>query len=187
MTRGMSPESPEKTALKPSSSPPRTASQEESVLHRHLLSNEIDLLLDGEAGFGVAPLRAHVDDCTECRAQLDEARVVADALERLPHFAPHIGFADRVLSQVQVVEPWHVAALETARRCVPESRPLRVLVVAGAAVSSFAVSASAVWIAMSAELTFGSASVATGRVRAALIDGAGQALETAFGSGAARA
>jgi len=157
------------------------------VPHRHLHSNEIDLLLDGEAGFGVAPLRAHVDDCTECRAQLDEARVVADALERLPHFAPHLGFADRVLSQVQVVEPWHVAALETARRFVPESRPVRVLVVAGAAVSSFAVSASAVWIAMSAELTFDSASVVTGRMRAALMDGAGQALETALGSGVADA
>ena len=155
--------------------------------HRHLLSNEIDLLLDGEAGFGVAPLRAHVDDCAECRTQLDEARVVADALERVPHFAPRLGFTDRVLSQVQVVEPWHVAALDSARRFVPESRPLRVLVVAAAAVSSFAVSASAVWIAMSAELTFGSASVVTGRVRAALIDGAGQALETAFGSGAADA
>ena len=155
--------------------------------HRHLLSNEIDLLLDGEAGFGVAPLRAHVDDCAECRAQLDEARVVADALERLPHFAPHTGFADRVLTHVQVVEPWHVAALETARRFVPESRPLRVLVIAGAAVSSVVVSASAVWIAISAELTFGSASLVTGRVRAALIDGAGLVLEAALGSGAADA
>jgi len=157
------------------------------VQHRHLLSNEIDLLLDGEAGFGVAPLRAHVDDCAECRAQLDEARVVADALERLPHFAPHTGFADRVLSQVQVVEPWHVAALETSRRFVPESRPLRALAFAGAAVTSVAVSASAVWIAISAELTFGSASVVTGRMRDALVSGGGQVLETALGSGAADA
>lgn len=155
--------------------------------HRHLLSNEIDLLLDGETGFGVAPLRAHVDECSDCRALLDEARIVADALERLPHFAPRLGFADRVMSQVQVVEPWHVAALETARRFVPESRPLRALALAGAAVTSVAVSASAVWIALSAELTFGSASVVTGRLRSALVSGAGQALETALGSGAADA
>lgn len=155
--------------------------------HRHLMSNEIDLLLDGESGFGVTPLRAHVDECAGCRLLLDEARVVADALERLPHFAPRTGFADRVMSRVQVVEPWHVAAVESARRLVPESRPLRVLALAGAAVMSVVVSASAVWIALSAELTFGSASVVTGRMRTALVGGAAQALEAALGSGAADA
>lgn len=153
--------------------------------HRHLLSNEIDLLLDGEAGFGVAPLRAHVDGCADCRTRLDEARVVADALERLPHFAPRSGFSDRVLSQVQIVEPWHVAALDTARRFVPESRPLRALAVAGVALSSVVISAGAVWIALSAKLTFGSATVVTGRLRTAVVSGAQQGLESAFGTGAA--
>ena len=28
--------------------------------HRHLLPNEIDLLVDGDTGFGVQPLREHV-------------------------------------------------------------------------------------------------------------------------------
>ncbi len=155
--------------------------------HRHLLSNEIDLLLDGEAGFGVAPLRAHVDECADCRARLEEARVVADALERLPHLAPRPDFADRVLTRVQIVEPWHVAAVDTARRFVPESRPLRALVFAGASVASVAVSASAVWIAFSANLTLGSATVVTGRVRSALVYGAQQGFESAFGAGAADA
>ena len=155
--------------------------------HRHLLPNEIDLLLDGEVGFGVAPLRAHVDECPECRARLDEARVVADALERLPHFAPRVAFADRVMSQVQVIEPWHVAALDTARRFVPESRPLRILAVAGAGIASVTVSASAVWIAFSTDLTFQSASFVAGRARQALLHGAAQVVETALGSGAADA
>ncbi len=155
--------------------------------HRHLLSNEIDLLLDGEAGFGVAPLRAHVDDCAECLARLDEAQGVADALERLPHFAPHAGFADRVLSQVQIVEPWHVAALATARRVVPESRPLRVLAVAGAGVASVTISASAAWIALSTDLTMGSATVLTGRLRDVIMDAATQGLELLLGSAAADA
>lgn len=155
--------------------------------HRHLLSNEIDLLLDGEAGFGVAPLRAHVDGCDDCRARLDEARVVADALERLPHFAPRTGFSDRVLSQVHIVEPWHVAALDTAQRFVPDSRPLRMLALAGVGVSSIAISASAVWIALSANVTFGSATVVAGRVRGAIVHGARLAVESAFGSGAADA
>lgn len=155
--------------------------------HRHLLPNEIDLLLDGEVGFGVAPLRSHVDACAECHARLDEARVVANALERLPHFAPHIGFADRIMSRVQVIEPWHVAALDTVRRFVPESRPLRALALAGAGVASLTISASAVWIAFSTDLTFQSASFVTGRLREALVNAGTQAVETALGSGAAEA
>ncbi len=153
--------------------------------HRHLLSNEIDLLLDGEAGFGVALLRTHVDDCHDCRARLDEARVVADALERLPHLAPRTGFADRVLSQVQIVEPWHVAALDSARRFVPESRLLRVLALSSVGLSSVAISASAVWIALSANLTVGSATVVTGRVRTALVAGMQQGLDAVLGASAA--
>jgi hypothetical protein len=157
------------------------------VQHRHLLPNEIDLLLDGEVGFGVAPLRAHVDDCAECRARLDEARMVADALELLPHFVPRSGFADRVMAQVHVVEPWHVAALATARRFVPESRPLRALALAGAGMASVVISASAVWLAFSADLGFKSASFIASRARGALVDAAGRVFETAFGSGAADA
>jgi hypothetical protein len=157
------------------------------VQHRHLLSNEIDLLLDGEAGFGVAPLRAHVDACPDCRARLDEARVVADALERLPHLAPRTGFADRVLSRVQIVEPWHVAALNSARRIVPESRPLRAVALATMGLASVAISASAVWIALSANLTVGSATVVTGRMRTAMVAGVQQALEAVLGASATQA
>jgi hypothetical protein len=157
------------------------------VQHRHLLSNEIDLLLDGEAGFGVAPLRAHVDACADCRARLDEAQLVADALERLPHLAPRIGFADRVLSQVQIVEPWHVAARRTAERFVPESRPLRVVALATAGLTSVAISASAVWIALSANLTVGSATVVTGRARTAVVSTLQQGLEALLGTNAAQA
>lgn len=155
--------------------------------HRHLLSNEIDLLLDGEAGFGVAPLRAHVDACADCRARLDEARVVADALERLPHLVPRTGFADRVLSRVQIVEPWHVAALNSARRFVPESRPLRVVALATMGLTSVAISASAVWIALSANLTVGSATIVTGRMRTALVAVIQQGLEAVLGASAAQA
>ena len=157
------------------------------MLQRHLLSNELDLLLDDEVGFGVAQLRTHVDECAECQERLEQARVVTDALERLPHFTPKVGFADRVMSQVQVIEPWQVAVLDTARRFVPESRPLRALALAGAGVASLTVSASAVWIAFSANLTFQSATFVTGRLREALLNGGAQAVEAALGSGAAGA
>ena len=93
--------------------------------HRHLLPNEIDLLVDGEAGFGVAPLRAHVAECDECRARLDDARIVVDALESLPHFAPDSRLADRVMAQVPVFVPAHVAARDSVTRWLPQSGPAR--------------------------------------------------------------
>jgi hypothetical protein len=93
--------------------------------HRHLLPNEIDLLVDGEAGFGVAPLRAHIDECGECRALVEDARIVVDALEALPHFAPDSRLADRVMSQVPVFVPAHVAARDSVSRWLPEAGPAR--------------------------------------------------------------
>ena len=93
--------------------------------HRHLLPNEIDLLVDGEAGFGVAPLRAHVTECDDCRARLDDARIVVDALEYLPHFAPDSRLADRVMAQVPVFVPAHVAARDSVTRWLPQSAPAR--------------------------------------------------------------
>lgn len=96
------------------------------MINRHLLPEEIDLLVDGDVGFGVAPLRAHVRQCAECRAKVDEALVVVNALEELPHIAPSSLFADRVMSDVQVFQPWHVAARDTITRFVPRSLPARV-------------------------------------------------------------
>ncbi|MEO5815366.1 MAG: hypothetical protein ABIT20_08815 [Gemmatimonadaceae bacterium] len=93
--------------------------------HRHLLPNEIDLLVDGEAGFGVAPLRAHIDECAECREQVEDARVVVDALEALPHFAPDSRLADRVMAQVPVFVPAHVAARDSVSRWLPQAGPAR--------------------------------------------------------------
>lgn len=101
--------------------------------HRHLLPNEIDLLLDGDVGFGMAPLRAHLASCERCSAELEDARAVVDALDHLPHFAPAPQFADRVMARTQIFQPWHVAALDTARRAIPASGPARVLVGAAAA------------------------------------------------------
>ena len=86
------------------------------MLDRHLRSDEIDLLLDGEEGFGVTPLRAHVRSCIQCRMDLDRAREVVLLLDGLPDFAPSTAFADKVMSQVQVFEPWHAAALNTASK-----------------------------------------------------------------------
>jgi hypothetical protein len=149
--------------------------------HRHLLPNEIDLLLDGEAGFGVTPLRAHVDECLACRARFADAQLVVDALEDLPQFAPKARFADRVMAEVQVIEPWYAAAMDVGRRLVPQSAPLRVLTVATASVVAATASAGAVWLALHADAALYGLGLAADRLSAALVTGAGAVVRDTLG------
>jgi hypothetical protein len=140
---------------------------------RHLLPNEIDLLVDGDAGFGVAPLRAHLAECTECRARVDELRAVVHAMDALPHFAPRARFADDVMAQVQVIEPWHVALAESARRLVPASAPLRLLAATGAGIAAITISGSALWLAFRADLATWVLNILLDRGRSTVLTGAG--------------
>lgn len=119
---------------------------------RHLRPDEIELLLDGEEGFGVAPLRAHVRRCASCDAELDKARELMVALDSLPDFAPSPAFADRVMSQVQVFEPWHAAALNTAQQFVPATRPARMAAGVGVAVSAGLLTAAGTWAVARADI-----------------------------------
>lgn len=157
------------------------------MTHRHLLPHEIDLLVDGDAGFGVAPLRAHLAECDDCRARVDELRVVAEALDALPHFAPRPQFADGIMAKVQVIEPWHVALVETGRRAVPVSTPMRVLAGVGAGVAAVTISAGAVWLGFRADLATWAFNLFLDRGRDAVLTGAGQVAADALGSGGATA
>jgi hypothetical protein len=124
------------------------------MAHRHLLPNEIDLLVDGEAGFGVAELRAHVAECAECAARLVDARLVAVALEVLPHFAPDSRLGDRVMAHVPVFVPAHVAARDTVRRWLPRSGRARIAAsVLGSAVAG-AFTVALAWLAMRGDAVF---------------------------------
>lgn len=150
--------------------------------HRHLLPTEIDLLLDGEEGFGVAPLKAHVRACAECQGRLEEARFVADALEELPRFAPSFVFADHVMAQVPVFVPWHTAARDSVRRWVPQSRPARVaaLVLAGSVAS--VLTAAILWLATQTDLLVFASGIAGSRLRDAVVVAGQDALVGLFGS-----
>jgi anti-sigma factor RsiW len=117
------------------------------VNHRHLLPNEIDLLVDGEAGFGVAPLRAHLDECGECRTRYEDERVIVDALESLPHFAPDARLADRVMAQVPVFVPAHVAARDSVARWLPQAGPARIAAAALFTSVAGILTVALVWIA----------------------------------------
>jgi hypothetical protein len=151
------------------------------VEHRHLLPNEIDLLLDGEVGFGVAPLQAHVERCDHCRKELAAARAIVDALEVIPHFAPSPLFAERVMTKVQVFEPWHVAALDTAKRWVPSSTPGRAVAAAGMGLMALMLSVSAVWLAVRVDALLFFFNIAADRTRSWASGAIGRAVADAFG------
>ena len=149
--------------------------------HRHLLPDEIDLLLDDEVGFGVAPLKAHVRDCTECRARVDEARFVVDALEDLPHFAPSHTFADRVMVQVPVFVPWHVTARESVLRWLPQSRAARIAVGALAASAASLITLAILWIATQTDVVTVASGAAGDELRGLVYEAGRQVLSTVFG------
>jgi hypothetical protein len=156
------------------------------VNHRHLLPTEIDLLLDDEEGFGVAPLKAHVRACPECLARLEDARLVTDAIEELPHFAPSFSFADAVMAKVPVFVPWHVAARDAVRDAVrewvPESRPARVVAFGLATSVATVLTVGILWIASQTDLLVFATGIAGSRLRELIVDGSRDALLTLFGS-----
>ena len=148
---------------------------------RHLRPDEIELLLDGEEGFGVAPLRAHVRSCLECQGELQSARELMLALDTLPDFAPSVGFADRVMSQVQVFEPWHAAATRTVESYVPASRPARIAAGIGAAFAAGLGTAAATWAVARADMGLVLASLGLERFREQVLAAGNDLMATVLG------
>ena len=140
--------------------------------HRHLLPNEIDLLVDGEAGFGVAPLRDHVEECPECRLRYDDARFVVDALEALPHFAPDSRLADRVMAQVPVFVPAHVAARDSVAQWLPKPGPARAAAAAVFAFTAGLLTLTMVWLATQGDAAVFVTGLLGDRMRTAVLGGA---------------
>lgn len=133
--------------------------------HRHLLPDEIDLLLDNEVGFGVAPLKAHVRDCPECRSRVEEARFVVDSLESLPRFAPSHALAANIMAQVPVFVPWHAAARSAVARFAPVSRPARITAVAMGTSVATVLTLGIVWLLSQTDLLVFATGVAASRLR----------------------
>lgn len=120
--------------------------------HRHLLPHELDRLVDDETGVDAAPLRAHVESCDDCRAQLRALRAIAARLDALPHFRPHHDFANRVMTRVQVLAPWYMTLAAQVRALVPQHAGLRVLAAVGATLVGTAIVVGALWLAVHADL-----------------------------------
>lgn len=115
------------------------------TLTRHLLPDELDLLLDGETGFGVQQLTAHLRDCAQCRDELAALRLFVLDIETLPELAPSSSFADRVMHEVHVFEPWHVALRTSVAGWVPSSPVARVAMGTAATGAATLVTGAAAW------------------------------------------
>ncbi|MCU0619015.1 MAG: hypothetical protein MUF40_03800 [Gemmatimonadaceae bacterium] len=115
------------------------------MLTRHLLPDEFDLLLDGESGFGVSQLQGHLRECPTCREEFAMMRRFVDALEELPELAPARPLADRVMANVHVFVPWHVAARDWVAGWLPTHPALRIATAGAATVATGASTGALVW------------------------------------------
>ncbi|MDQ3696498.1 MAG: hypothetical protein M3373_00520 [Gemmatimonadota bacterium] len=156
-------------------------------MDRHLLPNEIDLLLDGEVGFGTSPLKAHVRRCAQCRAELDDARALVRQLEHLPRLAPVPSFARHVMARVQIYVPWYAGLLDAIRVLLPRSRPARVLAGAGALSVLGAVTVLSIWLVTQADALLFALDLWIARARSVAADWASSTLANAFGEPALQA
>ncbi|MBV6520638.1 MAG: hypothetical protein MNPFHGCM_00756 [Gemmatimonadaceae bacterium] len=155
--------------------------------HRHLLPDEVELLVDGEEGFGIAPLIAHVERCVQCRREFEAQQQVAAELERLPHYTPSPLFAYKVMKNVQVFEPWQVTALDMVRRFVPRSRTGRVLAGVGAGLAGTTMAMFAVWVILRFESAIFVFSLALQRLREIALGVTSSLGSALLGEGAAAA
>ncbi len=150
-------------------------------MNRHLLPDEIDLLLDDEVGFGVTPLKAHIRDCPQCRTQVEEARRFVGVLEDLPHFAPSHTFTDRVMSQVPVFVPWHVTARDTVAKWLPQSRSARIAVASLATSTASVLTLAILWIATQTDVLVLTTGAAGDQLRSLVYTAGQSVLANVFG------
>jgi hypothetical protein len=151
------------------------------VNHRHLQPDEIDLLLDGGEGFGVAPLRAHLDECPSCMGKFRSMHRLMGALEALPHLVPAPRFAERVMSRVQVFEPWHVAARDRLKGLAPRSPAGRLAFAMGGGAVALAMTVVFVWVAARADAMIFLVTLVAQRAREAVAGAASSTLGALMG------
>jgi hypothetical protein len=109
------------------------------------------------------------------------------SLEQLPHFTPSPLFARRVMTKVQVFEPWHVALLDGVRRYLPEARATRALAGATAVFMAILLTASAVWAVSRIDALVFFANVGIERARQGALHSLSQIVSVALGEAPAAA
>ena len=116
---------------------------------QHLTPDELDSLLHGEPG---PSQLEHLTDCAECALLLGQHRAVVSSLEALPHFDPGEEFADQVMFQVAVPDPFAMRSIATARRRVLETGRRRALAASAGIAIIGLMAASIIWTSLNREV-----------------------------------
>ncbi|MBA2683396.1 MAG: hypothetical protein H0U66_02765 [Gemmatimonadaceae bacterium] len=153
-------------------------------MERHLLPEEIDLLLDGEVGFGTPPLKAHVRSCAVCSEELKGARALVRQLEHLPLIAPSPLFAVRVMERVQLFVPWHVTLFDSVRGLIPQSRALRFAAAGMFASIAIVLTVVSAWVFTRIDAVMFTADLVLERIRNAALGALGSGISALFGEAA---
>lgn len=131
----------------------------------HLTPDDIERLLDGEEGVARAPMADHVAGCPDCRHALADARQLVMALESLGDLAPSASFADRVMAEVHVFEPWHAALGRTVSPWIPTTAAGRIAAGVGVTVAGAGITAGSLWLLARADMAVLLAGVGLSEVR----------------------
>lgn len=115
----------------------------------HLTPDEIDSLLHGASD---PSLLQHADECAECALLVGQHRAVVRTLESLPPFSPSEDFADQVMFQVAVPDPFAMRSIATARERVLHDARTRALAASVAVVLVGAMAASIIWTSLNREV-----------------------------------
>jgi hypothetical protein len=151
------------------------------MIDRHLLPDELDRLLDGDVGFARSEVEEHLATCPQCRRRLEEADRLLQELERAPRFAPSHDFADRVMRDVTVFVPWHVALRDTVTRALPAPGPARAAAAAFATGMAAVVTFGIVWLLSRTDLLVFAASMVGSRIRDLMVNASGTLVVALFG------
>lgn len=123
----------------------------------HLTADELDGLHDG---LQTARITSHLATCADCRAMVTHDRLVLAALASLTQPGPGVGFADRVMAQVQVGRVAPAAAPSAVPAITPRSVSARRRVLVAGGLTGAAVAGGFAWAALNPADALGLASPA---------------------------
>ncbi|MBI2795947.1 MAG: hypothetical protein HYX65_04490 [Gemmatimonadetes bacterium] len=150
----------------------------------HLTPADLELLVDDDTVPAAVALLSHVAACEPCRTALEEARFVAEMLSTAPHLKPPREFTDKVMTQVQVTEPWYMAAAGVLRAMWPDRGAGRTIMAAAGVLAGLVTTVGVLALAMRSDEAAMLGSMVGDRWRETLAEQASGVVGTAFGSAA---
>ena len=135
----------------------------------HLTPDDLERFLDGEEGPARAQVADHVATCPACQRALADAQQLVVALESLDDLIPSSAFADRVMAEVHVFEPWHAALSRTVSPWLPTTVAGRIAAGVGVTVAGAGTTAGSLWLLARADMAVLLAAVGLTDVRTHLL------------------